>query len=67
LNPNRTVADIDPQQYDNKPELLSFNLPDIHQSLSHYGQTQGILMQLFSRFLSDEGTSGNRRINLFTN
>jgi AraC-like DNA-binding protein len=61
LNPNRTVADIDPQQYDNKPELLSFNLPHTYPSLSHYGQTQGILMQLFSRFLSDEGTSGIRR------
>jgi AraC-like DNA-binding protein len=65
LNPNRTVADIDPQQYDNKPELLSFNLPDSHQSLSNYGQTQGILMQLFSRFLSDEGTSGIRRYKSF--
>ncbi len=61
LNPGRTVADIDPQQYDNKPELMRVDQPDARQSLSHYGQTQGILLQLFSRFLSDEGTPGMRR------
>ncbi|HEX8529105.1 MAG TPA: AraC family ligand binding domain-containing protein, partial [Cytophagales bacterium] len=61
LNPRRTVTDIDPQEYDNRPELLSFNLPHPNQSLSNFGQTQGILMQLFSRFLSDAGTEGTRR------
>jgi AraC-like DNA-binding protein len=60
LNPKRTVADLNPQQYDNKPELLSFNLFHTSQSLSNYGQTQGILLQLFSRFLGDEATPGTR-------
>lgn len=54
LNPGRTITRTDPKHYDNKPELLSFNRPRPDQSPGHYVESQGILLQLFSRFLSPD-------------
>lgn len=52
LNPGRTLPRFDPRQYDNQPELLSFNRPRTTQSENVFLETQGILLQLLSRFLS---------------
>ncbi|AQG80727.1 AraC family transcriptional regulator [Spirosoma montaniterrae] len=51
LNPNRSLQNIDPKVYDNKPDLLSFNQPAHTQSMVQHLETQGILLQLFSRFM----------------
>nr|WKN37270.1 AraC family transcriptional regulator [Tunicatimonas sp. TK19036] len=54
LNPGRTIAEADPKTYDNQPNLLSFNLPEPNQSLGNFIESQGIMLQLLSRFVSDE-------------
>ena len=50
LNPGRTILESDPKTYDNKPDLLSYNL-NSSQSYDQYLESQGILLQLFSRFI----------------
>lgn len=50
LNPGRTILESDPKTYDNRPELLSYNLNNF-QSYDQYLESRGILMQLFSRFI----------------
>lgn len=62
LNPERTIADSDPQIYDNSSDLLSFNLPEPKQSPGDYVETQGILLQLFSRFFSKHNTREEHKI-----
>lgn len=54
LNPGRTIAKSDPKTYDNQPDLLSFNLPVPRQTLGAFTESQGILLQLFSRFFSED-------------
>ncbi len=53
LNPGRQILKSDPKTYDNKPELLSYNLQH-NQVYDKYLETQGILKQLFSRFFKLE-------------
>ncbi|MBC7892341.1 MAG: helix-turn-helix transcriptional regulator [Sphingobacteriaceae bacterium] len=60
LNPGRNLSRYDPRQYDNQPELLSFNRPRTTQTEKDFLETQGILLQLISRFLSTESRSEPR-------
>ncbi|UFH52123.1 AraC family transcriptional regulator [Spirosoma sp. KNUC1025] len=60
-NPGRTITEIDPKTYDNRPEVLSFNQSRVNQSVSQYVETQGMLLQLFSRFLSAESDLDQQR------
>ncbi|HEX9957900.1 MAG TPA: AraC family transcriptional regulator, partial [Fibrella sp.] len=60
LNPGRSLQNIDPKVYDNQPNLLSFNHPDRVQSASELLETQGILLQLFSRFIPAQGENHNQ-------
>ncbi|MBO9637440.1 MAG: helix-turn-helix transcriptional regulator [Siphonobacter aquaeclarae] len=60
LNPNRAIIEKDPKLYDNRPEILSFN-QRADQPLPDYLETNGILLQLFSRFLEGQTDQENRR------
>lgn len=51
LNPTRSLQNIDPKVYDNQPDLLSFNRPNSGQPANLRLETQGILLQLFARFV----------------
>ncbi|RYC69722.1 AraC family transcriptional regulator [Spirosoma sordidisoli] len=51
LNPARSLQNIDPKVYDNQPNLLSFNQSGPGQSAGQLLETQGILLQLLSRFV----------------
>lgn len=51
LHPNRSLPNIDPKAYDNRADLLSFNQPVVFQPDSRGTETQGILLQLLSRFI----------------
>lgn len=51
LNPGRSLQNIDPKVYDNQPNLLSFNQDSTVQSAGQLLETQGILLQLFARFV----------------
>ncbi|WP_040005856.1 helix-turn-helix domain-containing protein [Fibrisoma limi] len=51
LNPERTLANIDPKAYDNQSDLLSFNAPKPDQWAGAGLETQGIMLQLVSRFI----------------
>ncbi|WP_245859435.1 AraC family transcriptional regulator [Spirosoma aerolatum] len=60
-NPGRTIQQPNPKEYDNRPEVLSFNQPKPSQSLSQFVETNGILLQLFSRFLGAENNDDRQR------
>ncbi|GAB4032255.1 AraC family transcriptional regulator [Spirosoma gilvum] len=60
-NPGRTIQQPNPKEYDNRPEVLSFNQPKPSQSLSQFVETNGILLQLFSRFLGAENDDDRQR------
>lgn len=51
LNPDKPIKRSDPKTYDNRSDLLSFNLPEPRQSWNDFVEGQGILLQLFSRFI----------------
>jgi len=51
LHQGRSLRNIDPKVYDNRPDLLSFNQPLHHKPDAGIVETQGILLQLLSRFL----------------
>ena len=55
LNPSRKLSNLDPLKY-SREELLPFE-PTIASSkqIAEYLETQGILLQLFSRFIKNEG------------
>lgn len=61
LHPNRHLHNIDPKRYDNQPELLSFNQPSRGLLTVQFLETQGILFQLLSRFLSGLPETADRR------
>jgi AraC-like DNA-binding protein len=52
LNPNRSIKNPDPATYDNKETIHSFSQKDQHQKLSEKIETQGIMLQLTSRFVN---------------
>ncbi|QMW04233.1 helix-turn-helix transcriptional regulator [Spirosoma foliorum] len=60
-NPDRAITQSDPKIYDNRPEVLSFNQPQSNQSMSQFVETNGILLQLFSRFLGAENDQDQQR------
>jgi AraC-like DNA-binding protein len=61
LNPGRTITASDPKRYDNRPDLLSFNLPKPNQTPGAYVESQGILRQLFSRFFKPDWGSDQKQ------
>lgn len=55
LNSARKLTRQDPKAYDNRPELLSFNQSRLDkEGLQSSIESQGILLQLFARFLDSE-------------
>lgn len=54
LNPNCYITNPDPKAYDNRPELFTINRENIHQEFKSDLESNGILLQLFSKFI---GTS----------
>ncbi|WP_293684832.1 AraC family transcriptional regulator [Spirosoma sp. 48-14] len=60
-NPGRAILRPNPKEYDNRPEVLSFNQPRPNQSMSQFVETNGILLQLFSRFLGAENEDDRQR------
>jgi AraC-like DNA-binding protein len=53
INPGRSLQNIDPKVYDNQSNLLSFNRTSPNQPVSQLLETQGILLQLLSRFMQN--------------
>jgi len=51
LHPGRTILKNDPKTYDNRPDLLSFNQKYSSANEHQLIETQGILLQLVSRFI----------------
>lgn len=60
-NPDRAITQSDPKAYDNRPEVLPFKQPKSNQSVSQFVETNGILLQLFSRFLGAENDQDQQR------
>jgi len=56
LNPNRKIVNPDPAIYDNKENLHSFLHRNLEQKISESFETQGIMLQLVSRFINDDQT-----------
>jgi len=52
INPGRRIINPDPVTYDNQNTVLSFSQRMNHQSASQLIETQGIMLQLTSRFIS---------------
>lgn len=51
LNPDCHITDHDPKAYDNRPELFSINRENANLELKNELESNGILLQLFSKFL----------------
>lgn len=54
LNPDKRIINPDPAIYDNKKTVLSFSQPAERHRISEQLETQGILLQLTSRFVADK-------------
>ncbi len=54
INPNRSLINNDPKVYDNLPTLLSYKELNDQISAAAYIETQGLLLSLFSRFITDK-------------
>lgn len=66
INPGRGIQNSDPKMYDNQSGLLSFNQPNRAETTGFALETQGILLQLFSRFvlIPSETTLQQSRVQL---
>lgn len=53
INPGRKIANPDPVTYDNKETIHSFHHSSIHSDLASFLETQGIMLQLTSRFIDN--------------
>lgn len=53
LNPGCAVQDPDPKTYDNTPDMYTVNQNKVNYNLSKEIESNGILLQLFSRFLGE--------------
>lgn len=53
LNPGCAIQDPDPKSYDNLPNLYTVNQNKVDYNLNKEIESNGILLQLFSRFLGD--------------
>lgn len=51
LNPDCHIADPDPKAYDNRPDLFSINRENANLEFKNDLESNGILLQLFSKFL----------------
>lgn len=72
LNPGCGLSDADPQVYDNRPELFTINREQPAGGFKKDIESNGILLQLFSKFLSERTLSfsgfagaGQRMIQVF--
>ncbi|WP_233219190.1 helix-turn-helix domain-containing protein [Adhaeribacter arboris] len=61
INPGRSLPNIDPKVYDNQSNLLSFNRTSQDQPIAQLMETQGILLQLLSRFLQNATEATSRQ------
>ena len=59
LNPNRSIINPDPAIYDNKETVHSFSQKSKQQRLTDVIESQGIMLQLTSRFINEEETKKN--------
>jgi AraC-like DNA-binding protein len=59
LNPNRSIFNPDPATYDNKETVHSFSQKSKLQRLTDIIESQGIMLQLTSRFINEEETKKN--------
>lgn len=53
LNPNCAIQNPDPKTYDNIPDIHTINQNKVNYNLSQEIESNGILLQLFSRFLGN--------------
>ncbi len=53
LNPNCAIQNPDPKAYDNIPDIYTINQNKVNYNLSQEIESNGILLQLFSRFLGN--------------
>lgn len=53
LNPNCAIQNPDPKTYDNIPDIYTINQNKVNYNLSQEIESNGILLQLFSRFLGN--------------
>lgn len=63
LNPGYQISNPDPKKYDNKAELFSLNKKQSVLHLQSTLESNGILLQLFSRFITSENTEASYREN----
>lgn len=54
LNQGRHVPSVDPKIYDNKRVIHTFNQDKMQYNLANEIESNGILLQLFSRFIANE-------------
>lgn len=59
LNPRCQITNPDPKKYDNKAELFDFNRQQPALYLRANLESNGILLQLFSRFISSKGIANS--------
>lgn len=53
LNPNKKLINSSPQSYDNRATLLTNRYEQNKNNLTHEIESQGVLLQLFSRIISN--------------
>lgn len=61
LNPNCHILNPDPKSYDNKPELFTISREKKGMSFAKDLESNGILLQLFSRFIGSNPNSTAER------
>jgi len=54
LNPGRRIVNPDPATYDNQNTVLSFSQRMNNRNVSQHVETQGIMLQLTSRFIAEK-------------
>ncbi|MEQ6121270.1 AraC family transcriptional regulator [Reichenbachiella sp. MALMAid0571] len=59
INPNRGLFNPDPKVYDNHPTIISFEERNEEMNSADFLETQGILLSLFSRFITDKNIIPN--------
>jgi AraC-like DNA-binding protein len=62
LNPNRGLIETDPAKYDEHDLMPQLDNSDINAKASGLIETDGILLQLFSRFIKDPDDTEHRRL-----
>lgn len=65
LNPGRQLRDYDPEKYDNKATLHSFNDQNTIANIPAFIETQGIIQQFFARFMTNTSPRPTEKIETF--